>query len=325
MPKLTIQDQKLSCDDDETVLETLLSNGIDIPFGCMQGSCHSCLIKSLDAIPPDNAQIGLKNTQCLQKMFLACQCHPEQNMHLELINTEQYFISAIVESISPLNDETIRLIINCQEKIDYFAGQFVNLRRNDGLTRSYSIANPTSQGNVLEFHIRLLKDGKFSQWAGRDLKTGDELQVQGPLGDCFYFTDQPTQNILLIGTGSGLAPLMGMLLEALEKGHTGGLHLFHGSRNESGLYLVDEMRKLAERYPNVHYTPCLSGETVPLGFTVGRAHEVALKSFPKLNDWRIYLCGHPAMVNEAKKSAFFAGVSPQQIYADPFVLTHPPK
>ncbi len=322
MPKLTLNDQIYHCSDTETVLDTLLNNNIEVPYSCKQGSCHSCLMKSVNGMPPADAQSGLKDTQRLQKMFLACRCIPEADMQVALIDDHELFTPASVESIIHLNNETVRLVLKCHESIDYFAGQFVNLKRDDGLVRSYSLANPTSQGNLLEFHIRQLEGGKFSQWACNELKVGDELLVQGGLGDCFYIPEQLEQNLLLIGTGTGLAPLLGITLEALEKGHSGDIYLFHGSREVDDLYSVADMHTLAQRYPNLHYTPCLSGATVPSGYGAGRAHQVAVDALPDLKGWRVYLCGHPEMVNEAKRNAFLAGASMQQIYADPFVVNH---
>lgn len=322
MPDLTLNKQMYSCQDNETVLDTLLKNNIDVPYSCRQGNCHSCLMKSVESMPPVNAQSGLKDTQRLQKMFLACRCIPEADMQVALIDDHELFIPAQVESITPLNRETVHLILRCHENIDYFAGQFVNLKREDGLIRSYSLANPTSKGNLLEFHIRQLEGGQFSQWACNQLQVGDELMVQGGLGDCFYIPEQLEQNLLLIGTGTGLAPLLGILLEALEKGHSGDIHLFHGSRTAEDLYSVTQMHELAQHYPNLHYTPCLSGETIPSGYSAGRAHQVAATTLPELKGWRVYLCGHPEMVNEAKRNTFLAGASMQQIYADPFVVNH---
>jgi NAD(P)H-flavin reductase len=87
------------------------------------------------------------------------------------------------------------------------------------------------------------------------------------------------------------------------------------------LYRIDEMRSLAEQHPNFHYTPCLSGPHVPEGFARGRANEVAMSSLTDLKGWRVFLCGHPDMVNQMKRQAFLKGASTGDIYVDAFVLT----
>ena len=122
----------------------------------------------------------------------------------------------------------------------------------------------------------------------------------------------------MIGTGSGLAPLAGIVSEALHHGHAGPIHLYHGSREMDGLYWIGEMQELAQQYPNFHYTPCVSRGEAPDGVARGRANDVAMTAFDNLKGWRVYLCGHPEMVNQTKRQAFLKGASFQDIYSDAF-------
>jgi NAD(P)H-flavin reductase len=120
----------------------------------------------------------------------------------------------------------------------------------------------------------------------------------------FYLPEQREEGLLLVGTGTGLAPLAGILTDALGHGHSGPIQLFHGSRELEDLYRIDEMRQLAEHYSNFDYTPCLSGKRVPSGFAAGRVNEIALSRVSDLKGWRIFLCGHPEMVNQMKIQTF---------------------
>ncbi len=318
MPKITLDNQSYSCSNEQTLLEALLSQNVDVPYGCRQGICHSCLMRSMDAVPPDEAQVGLKDAQVAQNHFLACQCYPEQDMQVSLPGDTET-IPAVVISNEKLTDEITRLVIQPDELIDFRAGQFVNLQREDGVVRSYSIANTPNKQCTLEFHIRKLVDGQFSQWAYDELKTGDHINVHSPLGECFYVQGNPEQNLLLIGTGTGLAPLAGIISDALNNQHRGSIHLFHGSREQGGLYLIDSMRALAQQHSNFQYTPCVSQEAVE-GFSAGRADAIALESYAELNGWRVYLCGHPEMVKTTQQKAFLAGAKLQDIYADAFLV-----
>jgi len=322
MPKLTLNSTTYDNNKDETVLDTLLSNKVDIPYACKQGLCHCCLIRSPNQTPPTGAQKGLTETQCARNFFLACQCHPEEDMQLELDPDEQPFLAVKVISIKPLSSDVIELIIDHPDDFTYHPGQFVNLKNNDGIIRSYSIANCSNGRNTLELHIRKLPNGQFSQWAFNELKAGDSIEMQGPFGDCFYTPNDLEQPLLLIGTGTGLAPLAGILSDALSKGHTGPINLYHGSRELNGLYWVNELTELAEKTSNFHYSPCLSAEHCDPKFQAGRAHEEALKSFPDLKNYRLYLCGHPDMVKDTQRKAYLAGASLQHIYADAFTVNN---
>ncbi len=319
MPKITLDDHSYDCATDQTVLEALLSQNVAVPYGCRQGVCHSCLMRRMDGKPPDEAQTSLTDAQVAQDQFLACQCYPEQDMQI-CLPTHSELMPASVVSKEQLTDEIIRLRLKPDGLLDYHAGQFVNLQREDGLLRSYSIASPPSTNNTLEFHIRKLVDGQFSQWAYDQLKVGDRLEIHTPQGNCFYIPGNPQQSLLLIGTGTGLAPLAGIIADALSHQHSGSIHLFHGSRDASGLYLVDDMRGLAERHDNFNYTACVSSLPAPEGFVLGRANDIAFKTYPGLKDWRMYLCGHPEMVKTTQQKSFLAGVKVQDIFVDAFLV-----
>jgi ferredoxin-NADP reductase len=163
-----------------------------------------------------------------------------------------------------------------------------------------------------------LPKGRVSGWIHEQLRVGQTVELRGPSGNCFYVPGKPEQPLLFIGTGSGLAPLFGIIRDALHRGHTGPLRLYHGSRDIQGLYLAGELRDLARDYSQFDYVPCLSGPEVSAHHAAGRAHDVALAEIPELKGWRVYLCGHPVMVQQAQMRAFLAGASLQDIHADAF-------
>jgi ferredoxin-NADP reductase len=151
-----------------------------------------------------------------------------------------------------------------------------------------------------------------------ELEVGAQLTISEAQGSCHYLPGRAEQPLMLVGTGSGLAPLYGIIADALAQDHSGPIHLFHGSRDLNGLYFIDEMRELAEKFDNFHYTPCISGEGIESDHVQGRAHDIALSSTETLSGWRVFLCGHPEMVNQTKKMAFMKGASMSDIYVDAF-------
>lgn len=320
MTKITFAGVDYSCNPGETVLEALLRQGAEPPSSCRSGSCQTCMMRAVAGTPPADAQKGLKPTLQHRGFFLACICKPEMDMTVAVAGEEALpRIATTVVEKSMLNSQIARLRLRPESAIDFQSGQFINLHRPDGLIRSYSIASLHNEG-VIELHVERVANGRMSGWLHDDVRAGDNIEIDGPHGDCFYLSEKPQQNLLLIGTGSGLAPLWGIARSALEHGHQGEIHLFHGSRSPEKLYLVDELRALASQHGNFFYTPCVSGEN-SAGFTAGRANEVALQRFPKLGGWGVYLCGHPEMVNNTKRDTFLAGANFQDIYADPFTIS----
>jgi NAD(P)H-flavin reductase len=160
----------------------------------------------------------------------------------------------------------------------------------------------------------------MTTWIFQDLRPGERVEIRGPNGSCFYTEDRPEQPLLLIGTGTGLAPLMGIARDALNKGHTGPIHLYHGTRDPAGLYQKLELEWWATQYQNFQFVPCLSGTEVPRDCRMGRTEEVAFAEQPDLSGWRVFLCGCPPMVHAAKKRAYLAGAALAEIHADPFEL-----
>jgi ferredoxin-NADP reductase/ferredoxin len=318
MVAIRYADQRFELDSRQSVLDVLEAGGVPVPSSCRSGVCQTCLLRAVEGVPPAAAQGGLKDSLKHQGYFLACVCHPAEDLAVALPTDQGLTVPATVRALERLNGEIMRVVLEPDQPIEYRPGQFIQLYRDRHMSRSYSIASVPRLDQHLHLHVKRLPEGRVSGWIHAELRAGQTVAVRGPEGDCYYVPGHPEQALLLIGTGSGLAPLSGIVRDALDRGHLGPIRLFHGSRTPQGLYLADELRELAARHPNFEYVPCLSGAEVPPGYAAGRVHEVALREVPDLKDWRLFLCGHPAMVQAAKKRAFLAGASLKDIHADAF-------
>jgi len=321
MAQLKFKDDIFNVSSGKTVLDTLLESSIDIPNNCRAGACQSCLMQVTKGKVPEKAQKGLKDSYKVKGYFLACCCEPEENIDICLPDANQVQTRATVKQINKLSHDVIELKINTEEAYEYFAGQYVTLWRDQHVGRSYSLAGLPEDGNTLTFHIRLIPNGTFSDWAHNDLHVGDTIFVQGPAGDCFYTQGNAGQNLLLVGTGTGLAPLYGIIRDALQSGHTGDIHLFHGALSPQGLYLQDELNDLAQQDSHFKYHPCvLKGEVnMPNNVIEGDISTIIFENIPKPTGWKTYLCGNQELVNKLRKKVFLAGCNMNDIYADPFI------
>jgi len=302
------------------VLDCMTAHDVAIPSSCRAGLCQTCLMQAVNGKVPEVAQVGLKSTLAAQNYFLACACYPEEDIEVKLPGPGVGKYSAVVVDINPLNAEIVCLELSLGTKMKYKAGQFINLHKDTVTARSYSLASVPEIDEHLHLHIRKLPNGNVSPWVHHALKIGDSVDISDANGNCFYIADNPSQNLLLIGTGSGLAPLYGIIRDALAQGHTGTIKLYHGSKTAESLYMSKQLKALTLRHPNFAYIPCVSGSKVPQDFASGRALDVAMRENPDIAGWRVFLCGHPEMVATGKKLAFFAGASMRDIYADPFTI-----
>jgi NAD(P)H-flavin reductase len=315
---LTVAGKAYSCQPEETVLDALIRQKVPVPYACRQQVCNSCMMRSLNAPPPLAAQTTLKDTLKSKNYFLACACIPERDMDIALPEALSIQVNAQVNSIDHLNESIIAILLQCESHVNYTAGQSIMLMNQDKMGKNYYITSPTSlkEDGLIEIHIPLVKDGYFSEWVRSELKEGDTVSISCPLGQSFYVANNMEQPLLLIGFGLGLSPLIGIMQDALENGHTAPIYLFHGVQTKDQLYLTDDLHEITEYHPNFHYIPCIENEPiVDKGFYQGQAHKVALKMLPDLTEWRAFICGLSDIVKISQKKIYLAGASTKDIYA----------
>lgn len=323
MPKIIYEKHKYAVNEGESVLDCLHRHGHEIPYGCKVGACQSCLMVATSGKPLDASQEALRDTQRAGGYFLSCRCFPEEDLTVTLPGEPVSTFETRVLETTLLNHEVVRLRLERPAGMSFRGGQFIRLHGPDKAVRSYSLASTADVDPWLELHVRRVPFGIVSNWVHDALSEGDRVTISSAMGECFYVPERRDQPLLMIGTGSGLAPLWGILHDALRTGHSAPIHLYHGSSYNDGLYLVDELHDLEAKNAEFRYTPALSRDKKP-HVAQGRAHEIAMREHGNLKGWRVFLCGHPDMVKAARIASFMAGVSSEDLYSDPFVFASRP-
>jgi NAD(P)H-flavin reductase len=306
---------------DESVLDGLLRCGIQITHSCKAGICGSCLMRASAGAVPPRAQQGMKDSWKVRGCFYSCVCKPMEDLEIEAADDDVRFAATIV-SLSPLSGDVLRVRLSTDRAMVYHSGQYVTVIRDSGLARSYSIASLPEEGE-LELHVRRVSGGRMSSWFHEEARAGMRLDILGPSGECFYVPGREDQPMLLAGTGTGLAPLYGIVRDALRNGHRGPLHLFHGALHSGGLYLTEELRRLAAEHAHLTFTPSVLKGEPPENVAVGAIDLLIANRIPKLAGWRGYVCGDPGLVESIKRKLFLAGMASRDIYADAFVPAAP--
>lgn len=324
MSQLKFNNKSFTLNQYETVLDCLLRNGQAIPYACKAGMCQACLIRAVDCEATEESRKWIKPALQAQGYTLACQWVPDSDVAAVLPSVEDFSVTTRIRQLELINPHVLRLLLDVPDPSKMFAyrpGQYLTLINPAGIARSYSIANDYEQDGCVELHISATLHGVFTHWLFQEARAGDQLHMRGAAGDCFYASKEAAdQPLLLAGVGTGLAPLYGIVRDALRHGHTAPIALFHGGRTREHLYYVDKLQALARQHRNFRYFPCTIEESKSAGFHTGTLEQVleAQLDTKLLNQTHAYLCGAPDFVHGLRKRLFLKGVRAPNIHCDPF-------
>ena len=199
-------------------------------------------------------------------------------------------------------------------------GQYMNVLLDDGVHRSFSMASAPA-GNQVDFHVRRIPGGRFTDRGLRGLAAGDRLAVEIPLGRFGYHAED-FRPVVMAATGTGLAPIKSMLESLMDDPDCPPVSLYWGVRAEADLYLADAIRAWGERLYEFRFVPVLSRPGAAWRGRTGHVQDAIAHDFPDLSEHAIYLCGSPAMVADAKRRAVALHASPAHVYVDGFTFQH---
>lgn len=323
--------QVLSVEQGETILDAALRAGLNLPHSCKGGHCSSCRARILAGSVhyPLGRPLGLLEQEEREAYVLLCQAHANSaEIVIEAREIKPPAADIQIKSLPSRIERLVRLApdvmavflrLPAREQFHYVAGQYLDVMLPQNRRRSFSIANPPHDSEMIELHVRRVASGEFTQqlFSGTAEKT--LLRIEGPLGQ-FWFREESPRPALLIGGGTGYAPLRAMLRHLLERGDRRPLHFYWGAQSRVDLYEDERIREWCAQYPNLHYTPVLSnvreGETWE--GRRGWVHTAALEDHPNVADFDVYTAGPPVMVEAIRHDFTARGLPPEQLFFDSF-------
>ncbi len=320
---------EFTVEDRESVLSAALRHGHTLPYGCRNGACGSCKgrVTAGKVHYPSGKRTALADEDAAQGYALFCQAEPLTDLTIQVqeirmaseVSIKRLPCRAV--KIERLAHDVIRLYLKFPEaeRLQFLAGQYIEFLLKDGRRRAFSIANPPHDDEFVELHIRHVEEGEFTDYIFNKMKEKTILRVEGPRGT-FFLREDSDRPILLMGGGTGFAPLKGMLEHAFYTGIERPMHLYWGVRSRRDLYLADLPRAWAQKYPHFRYTPVLS-EPRPEDHWEGRTgwvHEALLADYPDLSGYEVYMSGPPPMIDAAKPRFAAAGLAEDALCSDAF-------
>jgi CDP-4-dehydro-6-deoxyglucose reductase len=311
--------------DGETLLDAADRAGHHLPHDCRFGSCGTCRVRLVSgSVVYEEFPPGLSEEEAAAGFALACQARPSSDVSLSPerrlapCSPPSRHVARVTE-VRTCGDKVTLLRLQLPEEaagLAYRPGQYANLLLPDGSARSFSMACAPA-GGQLEFHVRRVPDGRFSHHRMNAVQAGDTLALDLPLGG-FCHHPEDYRPMLLVGTGTGLAPLKSILESLAGSEDCPPLALYWGVRTEADLYLHDEISAWSAGFEDFQYVPVLSGAADDWAGRRGRVQQAVAEDFPDLSEHAIYLCGSPAMVNEARRAFLALNASIDHLYCDSF-------
>jgi len=311
---------------DEPVLTAALREHLNLPHSCKGGSCGSCRVRVIRGRYeyPHGPPIGISAEETGAGYALICQARALEDMVIEIreiqhvTDVEIRELPARVDKMEKLAADVMCLWLRLPaiEPFTWQCGQYVDVMLPGERRRSFSLANPPHDAALLELHVRRAPGGAFSEQVFGGMRPGALLRIEGPLGQFVYRPgDRP---LLLIGGGTGYAPLKAMIREVLETAGRREVVFFWGARKPADLYEDAWLRTLAARHARFRYTAVLSEQPADELHESGFVHEAVLRKVPGLAGYDIYAAGPPVMIDAVRVALTAQGADPQRIYFDSF-------
>jgi len=315
-------------EEGESILDAALRNGISLSYGCRNAVCGACKGKLLagEISYEDLEPEALSDAEKAAGMVLFCGAEPRSDLRIAVgevcssqeIAVEQYPVRVV--KLDKLAPDVMRVYLKLPEasRMQFLAGQYIDILLQDGRRRSFSLANAPHDDELIELHIRYVDGGEFTDHVFRDMHEKEMLRIEGPLGG-FFLREKSPRPIIFVAGGTGFAPIKGIIEHAIAENISRPMYLYWGARAGIDLYQNALPQAWAEQ-GLVNYVPVLSdvGEEEQWQGRKGYVHQAVLEDFPDLSGYDVYAGGPPVMVSAARDAFSAQGLLEENFFYDAF-------
>jgi CDP-4-dehydro-6-deoxyglucose reductase len=314
---------------DRSVLDGAVAAGLNLPHSCKSGHCASCRarLRTGSIEYPHGPPVGLTPAEAEAGNILLCQARARSDLIVEarlIASVAEVDIKTLpcrIARLTPLAPDVMQVFLRLPavETLRFHPGQYLDILLDRGGRRSFSIASPPHDSELLELHVRRVAGGKFTDPLFNGSPVGSLLRMEGPIGQ-FVYREKAQRPLLMIAGGTGFAPLKSMLRHILEGGLEDPLHLYWGVRQTQDLYQEDLVLEWVKRYPQLRFTAVLSeaSEVKAPHQRLGWVHEAVLADHASLAPFDIYTAGPPALIEAIRTHFPKRGALPERLFFDSF-------
>ncbi len=319
----------------EPVLQAALAAGLNLPHSCKSGHCSSCRARLLEGEvhylsgrPP-----GITAEEAGSGWVLLCQARPRSDLVVEarlVASVADVGIKTLpcrIARLTPLAPDVMQVMLRLPavERLRFHPGQYLDVLLEGGWRRSFSIACPPHDAELIELHVRRVERGGFThrlfgapEAGAAPLAPGSLLRIEGPMGQ-FSYRDG-TSPVIMVGGGTGFAPLKSMLRHVLETGIRRDILFYWGARHAADVYEEQLVLGWTRSHRQLKFTAVLSEATLAEAahHRTGWVHDAVLADYPDLSAFEVYTAGPPAMIEAMRTSFPRHGLPAQRLYFDSF-------
>ncbi|MEP7296052.1 MAG: 2Fe-2S iron-sulfur cluster-binding protein [Burkholderiales bacterium] len=304
------------------LLQALQAAQVPMSYSCMAGRCGTCRCRLIDGEVLEDGREQRRPLDSADDYVLACRTFITESCTIEIPEPDEIvvhparIVKATVTAIEDQTHDIKRLVLKPAKPLEFSPGQYAQLQFTPEHVRPYSMAGLATDGQ-LEFHVRLVPDGRVTGYIAGALKVGDSVRVSGPLGSA-YLRRRHEGPMLCVAGGTGLAPILSIVRGAIAGGMTNPIHVYVGVRSSRDVYGLAWLQQLQREHPalTVHVVVTSGGD--PARQRCGMVTEAIEQDFTELSGWRAYQCGSPPMVEASTLLVRRMGIAPKHIHADAF-------
>lgn len=315
---------------DESILDAALRQGFTMPYGCRDGACGSCrgkvLSGTVDHGRAQKSSLSEAERQAGGALFCCASARSDLVIESRELRSGQELpaktLPARVHKLTRAAPDVmiVELKLPPNQRLQYFAGQYIEILLKEGRRRAFSLANAPHDDSCLQLHIRQVPGGFFTGQVFSSLHERDMLRFNGPHGG-FYLREDSNKPMLLVAGGTGFAPIKAIVEHALAEGSNRPMTIYWGGRGRDDLYLLPLAEQWAREHAHIAFVPVLSDppEGDDWQGRRGFVHAAAMADFPDLSGHQVYVCGSPAMVLAARRDFVGQCQLPEgEFFADSF-------
>ena len=295
----------------DSIMQAALRSGIGFPYGCSSGSCCSCKYELLDGEVIDTKRgfnaLSIRDRK--KNRHLGCQSFPKGPAQIRVRTERQYIpkykpekCNAVLVESKTITHDMSELMFKTDGYANFLSGQYI-LLSVPGIkeTRAYSMSNISNNDGQWQFHVKKVKDGKFSNVLINSLSLGSEVNFDGPFGHAYVRTDN-NRDVVCVAGGSGLGPMLSIIrhLANESSAKVRKVHFFFGGRRPEDMICEKYIQPFAKNFSELSIYNSVSERSKKnldnWSGSVGFIHELVEKVLNvRAPEFEFYAAGPPAM------------------------------